>query len=206
MNINLEKLLLILYGLLFTVLAINPYDRATWIAENLPVVIVVIILVLWHKHFVFSRTSYLLMWVFLCYHTIGGHWTFERVPFEYGNQLISYLGLDFVFPEGRNNFDRIGHFFVGVFAYPIVEYMLRTGQVTHKITALLFAVFAIGFWAASYEIIEMVYAIKEGGSSGAAFLGSQGDIWDAQKDMFLDICGSILFGILATFRVAYKGK
>ena len=66
-----------------------------------------------------------------------------------------------------------------------------------KGVAFFLAVFALGFWAASYEIIEMVYAVLEGGESGAAFLGSQGDVWDAQKDMLLDILGGCVFGLLA---------
>lgn len=199
--IHLPKILLGLYIILFLVLAIEPYDRATWFVENLPVMIAVGILIVWHRTFQFSNTAYFLMWAFLCYHTIGGHWTFERVPFTYGNHLLNYLGFDFLLPEGRNNFDRVGHFFVGVFAFPIVEYLVRRSLVPNRFFAFLFAVFAIGFWAASYEIIEMYYAVLEGGSSGASFLGSQGDEWDAQKDMLLDISGAVLFGILAIITV-----
>lgn len=198
---HFPKLLLFLYFILFLVLSINPYERATWLVENLPVLIAVTILVVWYRTFRFSNTAYFLMWAFLCYHTIGGHWTFERVPFGYGNHLLTYLNLDFLLPDGRNNFDRVGHFFVGVFAYPIVEYLVRSSLVANRLLAFLFAVFAIGFWAASYEIIEMYYAVIEGGSSGASFLGSQGDEWDAQKDMYLDISGAVLFGILAIITV-----
>lgn len=194
---HLPKILLAFYLLLFSVLAIEPYDRATWLVENIPVLVAVGILILWHRSFVFSNTAYILMWTFLSYHTLGGHWSFERVPFAYGNELLSSLGLDFIFPEGRNNFDRVGHFFVGVFAYPIVEFLVKRSLVINRFAAFLFAIFAIGFWAASYEIIEMCYAVIEGGTSGSLFLGSQGDIWDAQKDMLLDICGAILFGFLA---------
>lgn len=198
---HLPKILLAFYLLLFGVLAIEPYDRATWLVENIPVLLAVGILIVWHRSFVFSNTAYLLMWAFLCYHTLGGHWSFERVPFTYGNQLLSSLPLDFIFPEGRNNFDRVGHFFVGVFAYPIVEFFVRRALVVNRFIAFLFAIFAIGFWAASYEIIEMYYAVIEGGTSGSLFLGSQGDIWDAQKDMLLDICGAILFGFFAIITV-----
>ena len=97
---HLPRILLAFYLLLFGVLAIEPYDRATWLVENIPVLIAVGILILWHRSFVFSNTAYILMWVFLSYHTLGGHWSFERVPFAYGNELLSSLGLDFIFPEG----------------------------------------------------------------------------------------------------------
>lgn len=203
---HLPKILLAFYMILFSVLAIEPYDRTTWFVENLPVLIAVGILILWHRSFVFSNTAYFLMWAFLCYHTIGGHWTFERVPFEYGNQLLSSLHFDFVLPDGRNNFDRVGHFFVGVFAYPMVEFLVRRSLVSNRFIAFLFAVSAVGLWAASYEIIEMYYAVVEGGVSGSFFLGSQGDEWDAQKDMFLDICGAILFGFLAIITVSKQTR
>ncbi len=198
---KLPHLLLTLYLIEFTILAFNPYDRTTWYAENMPVWIAVVILVIWHRWFVFSNTAYVLMWMFLSYHTIGGHWTFERVPFEYGNELLSTLHFDFLLPEGRNNFDRLGHFFVGVFAYPLAEYLIRRGIVGSKVAALLFALFAVGFWAASYEIIEMYYAVKDGGISGSLFLGSQGDEWDAQKDMLMDMMGGFIFGLLAIITV-----
>ncbi|VVH65377.1 hypothetical protein BSPLISOX_2294 [uncultured Gammaproteobacteria bacterium] len=188
---------LAIYMILFIILAISPYDRTTWWAENIPVLIVVGLLLLTYFRFKFSNFSYFLMTLFLCYHTVGGYFTFELVPFDWGNQLLSKLDFDFILPEGRNNFDRLGHFLVGVFAYPAVEISLRKQWVNNRLMAWLFGVFALGFWAASYEIIEMTYAVVAGGESGAAFLGSQGDIWDAQKDMLMDILGGCVFGLLA---------
>lgn len=124
------------------------------------------------------------------YHTYGGHYTFELAPFELGNRWLSQLNMDFLFPDGRNNFDRLGHFLVGILGFPIAELFLRKGWVKTKGIAILFGIVVMGFWGALYEVIEMYYAVMEGGDSGAAFLGSQGDIWDAQKDMFLDILGA----------------
>ncbi|CAB5501516.1 hypothetical protein THERMOT_1433 [Bathymodiolus thermophilus thioautotrophic gill symbiont] len=190
-------ILLAIYTILFITLAIDPYSRAVWWAESIPVLIVVGILLLTYSNFKFSNLSYFLMVVFLCYHTIGGYFTFALVPFDWGNNALSQLGFDFILPEGRNNFDRLGHFLVGVFAYPAVEISLRKQWVSNALMAWVFGVFALGFWAASYEIIEMAYAVVEGGESGVAFLGSQGDVWDAQKDMLMDILGSCVFGLLA---------
>jgi putative membrane protein len=87
-----------------------------------------------------------------------------------------------------------------------VEFLVRSSFVVNRFVAFLFAIFAIGFWAASYEIIEMYYAVIEGGTSGSLFLGSQGDVWDAQKDMLLDMCGAILFGFLAIITVPKDHK
>jgi putative membrane protein len=136
------------------------------------------------------------MGIFLMYHTIGGHFTFERVPFTFFDNLLAKLHLDFLFPVGRNNFDRIGHYLVGVFAYPLAEFFYRKKLVRKLWVAIILGVFALGFWAAFYEIIEMIYAISDGGVSGQSFFGAQGDIWDAQKDMFLDILGAITVFVL----------
>ena len=196
---KLPIIFLCLYIILFIICAINPYDRAVWWAENIPVMLPVLLLVFTYKKFKFSNVSYFLMWFFMSIHTIGGHFTFELVPFDFGNKLLSYLNMEFLFPEGRNNFDRFGHYFVGVFAYPLAEFTYRKKYITNVPTAILFGILALGFWGALYEVIEMIYAIKEGGSAGAAFLGSQGDIWDAQKDMLLDILGAITVSILFYF-------
>jgi len=193
------QILLALYLLLFSICAIDPFNRAVWWAENIPVIIPVLILIFTFKKFRFTNLSYFLMWFFMSIHTIGGHYTFELVPFDFFNNLLSKLNLDFLFPDGRNNFDRFGHFFVGVFAYPLAEFTYRKKYISNILTAILFGVFALGFWGALYEAIEMVYAIKEGGDAGAAFLGSQGDIWDAQKDMLLDILGAIAVSIVFFF-------
>ena len=191
--------LLILYWLLFIICAINPFNREVWWAENIPVILPVLLLMVTFGKFRFSNISYFLMWFFISIHTIGGHYTFELVPFDFFNEQLSKLNLDFLFPTGRNNFDRVGHFFVGVFAYPLAEFTYRKKYITSIFTAILFGVFALGFWGALYEVIEMVYAIKEGGDAGAAFLGSQGDIWDAQKDMLLDILGALAVSVLFYF-------
>lgn len=187
---------LVLYLILFIICAINPFSREVWWAENIPIIIPVSILILTFKKFRFSNLSYFLMWFFMSIHTIGGHYTFELVPFDFFNNLLSKLDFEFLFPPDRNNFDRFGHFFVGVFAYPLAEFTYRKKYISNIFTAILFGVFALGFWGALYEAIEMIYAIKEGGDAGAAFLGSQGDIWDAQKDMLLDILGAIAVSIV----------
>jgi len=197
----LPGIFLVVYTIEFLILASNPYDRAVWWAENISVLIPVIFLVVTYRWFRFSNLAYFLMGMFLMYHTVGGHFTFERTPFDWGNSLLNNLHLNFLFPEGRNNFDRVGHFMVGVFAYPLAEFVYRKKFVKNIGMAMVVGVLALGFWAAFYEIIEMVYAVKDGGEAGQAFLGSQGDIWDAQKDMLLDILGAITVFILFGWRL-----
>ncbi len=192
-------ILLVLYIILATVLGFCVYDRGTWWAENLPVFIVVIWLILSFKKFRFSNISYLLMWTFLCYHTVGGHYSFALVPFDCGNQLLSMLNMDFLFPEGRNNFDRLGHFMVWFFAYPVAELCYRKKWVNNIWAAIFIGVFALWFWWALYEVIETVFAVVAWWDAWADFLWSQWDVWDAQKDMLLDILWASLVSILFYF-------
>lgn len=188
--------MLAIYLVLFAVMAVSPYDRATWWAENLPVMIAVALLAITYPWFQFSNVAYALMAIFLCYHTVGGHYTFALTPFDWGNRLLASLNLDFLFPQGRNNFDRLGHFLVGVFAYPVAELSFRKRWVSSLTMAVVLGVFALGFWGALYEVIEMAFAEIYGGEAGTAFLGSQGDEWDAQKDMLMDILGALFVSVL----------
>lgn len=170
------------YIALFIWAAIAPYDRATWWAENIPIVILVATLsILYMRGIRLSTLAYVLMAVLPYWHTVGGHYTFERVPFDWFSRLFGFE---------RNMFDRIGHFSVGFYAFGILEYLLVRRAMSRRL-ACLFAVFAIAFVAMSYELIEWAYAATAGGESGAAFLGSQGDIWDAQKDMLMDTLGAV---------------
>ena len=176
------------YVALFTWGAIAPYDRATWWAENIPIVgIVVALVVLYLRGVRFSPLAYVLMAVLPYWHTVGGHYTFERVPFDWFNRAFGFE---------RNMFDRVGHFSVGFFAFGILEYLLSRKAMSRPL-ACLFAVFAIGFVAMSYELIEWMYAAYGGNAAaGANFLGSQGDVWDAQKDMFMDTLGAVTAVVL----------
>jgi putative membrane protein len=177
------KILFVLYIILFVVCAINPYDRADWWAENVPISAIAIALaVMYAKGIKFSPLSYILMSVLLFMHTIGGHYTFERVPFGFVTNLFGFE---------RNHYDRVAHFTVGFYAYAIAELLYMKQLVKNKIMLFLFPVFAIGFVAMGYELIEWIFAVTNGGSAGIAFLGSQGDIWDAQKDMLADTLGAI---------------
>jgi putative membrane protein len=177
------EVLLLGYVALFSWAAIHPYDRATWWAENIPIVLIALSLVtLYARGVVFSRTAYALMAVLLYMHTIGGHYTFERVPFGFVTDLFGF---------DRNHYDRVAHFSVGFYAYAIAEALVRAKAVRSRLVLFLFPIFAIAFVAMGYELIEWVYAATAGGASGAAFLGSQGDVWDAQKDMLADTLGAI---------------
>jgi putative membrane protein len=193
-NRLVPAILLAAYVALFVWGAINPYDRTTWWVENVPIVgIVVALVVLYARGVRFSPLAYALMAVLPYWHTVGGHYTFERVPFDWFSRAFGFK---------RNMYDRVGHFSVGFFAFGILEYLV-TRRAMSRTLACLFAVFAIAFVAMSYELIEWFYAAYGGDAqAGANFLGSQGDIWDAQKDMLMDTLGAVtaVFLFLATRR------
>ncbi|HEU4786081.1 MAG TPA: DUF2238 domain-containing protein [Gemmatimonadaceae bacterium] len=183
------------YVVLFIWGAVNPFDRATWWAENIPIVLLVTaIVVLYFRGVRFSPLAYVLMAFLPYWHTVGGHYTFERVPFDWFDRMFGFQ---------RNMFDRVGHFSVGFYAFGILEYLLSRRAMSRTL-ACLFAVFAIAFVAMSYELLEWIYAAYGGNAqAGANFLGSQGDVWDAQKDMLMDTLGGITSVIL--FLVLRRG-
>ncbi len=189
-------LLLAIYVIEFIIAGIHPFSRDVWYAENGPIFILVAFIVfLYFKNIRFSNTAYAFMFVLPFLHTIGGHYTFEKVPFDWFGNLFGFE---------RNMFDRVAHFTVGFYALPIMEYLLSRNLVAKKWIASTYAIFTISFVAVLYEWIEWIYAEIWGGDAGAAFLGSQGDIWDAQKDMLMDVSGAvfvvILYFVLRKFR------
>lgn len=173
--------LALIFTIFFLLLGIEPVSRDVWLAEIIPVVVIFLFLVISFQRFQFSHLAYALMACWLFWHTIGGHYTFAHVPFEWLQLLPG---------DGRNHFDRIGHFSIGFYAFAMAEWLLRNKLCSLKL-AMLFSIFFIMSVAAAYEIIEWWYAVIEGGDAGIEFLGSQGDIWDAQKDMLADTIGAI---------------
>lgn len=182
-------ILAVIYFIFSIAMGINPVSREVWIAEIIPVIGVYMALVFTYKKFQFSNLAYALMFFWIFWHTIGGHYTFANVPFDWFTEALG---------SERNHFDRIGHFSIGFYAYAMAEFLLKKSYCRLKL-AMVFALFFIMSVAAGYEIIEWLYADLEGGDAGIEFLGSQGDIWDAQKDMLADTLGAISSLILFAF-------
>jgi putative membrane protein len=162
--------------------AIGPKYRADWLLENYLVFFFVPVILLTGRYFRLSAVSYTLITIFMCLHVIGSHYTYAEVPFGY--TLQSWVGAN------RNMYDRVVHFGFGFFlAYPIREVFIRVAKVK-------------GFWgyylpldvslacSALYEIAEWLTAVIVDPSAGSAFLGTQGDEWDAQKDMLAAAIGA----------------
>ncbi|PMH41418.1 hypothetical protein BCU68_15800 [Vibrio sp. 10N.286.49.B3] len=179
-----------LFVLIFS--AIDPHSWDIWIAEILPVLFILIGIWFASSHYTFSKTAYFLMFIWIIMHSIGAKYTFAEVPFDWFNTLIQ---------SPRNNYDRVAHFSIGFYAYPIAEYLIAKSKYPIKF-AQCFALFTIMSVASGYEIIEWWYADIAGGEAGIAFLGSQGDMWDAQKDMLCDTLGAITVLLLLTLQLA----
>ncbi|MCE7576832.1 DUF2238 domain-containing protein [Aliivibrio fischeri] len=177
-----------LYSVIFLFSAFEPVSRAVWFAEIIPALLILAGIFYMATRFQFSKTALVFMFIWLFLHTIGAKYTFADVPFDWFNNLIG---------SERNNFDRVAHFSIGFYAYPIAEYLIKTKKCSTPL-AMAFGLFTLMSVAAGYEIIEWWYAAIAGGDEGIAFLGSQGDIWDAQKDMLCDTTGS-LFALLVLF-------
>lgn len=176
------------YVIVFSGLAVHPYARDVWFTENMTILpIVVLLAVLYGFGIRSSTTAYVLMAFLIFMHTVGGHYTFERVPFGFVNHLFGWE---------RNNYDRFAHTTVGFYAFAIAELVERRGLVKNKWVAVLFGLFAIMAVAAAYEIFEWRYAVASDPKAGLAVLGSQGDIWDAQEDMLCDTMGGIFASAL----------
>jgi putative membrane protein len=178
---RLPQLLALALTALIVWSGIAPAARDVWIAEIVPILLVFGGLIWLYPRFRFSNTAYLLMAVWLFTHTVGAHYTFAHVPFDWFNELIG---------SQRNHFDRIGHFSVGFYAFAMTEWLLRTRQ-CRPLLAGLFGLLLIMAIAAGYEIVEWLFAVYYGGNAGIEFLGSQGDVWDAQKDMLADTLGAL---------------
>lgn len=200
--------LLILAGILvieFAMLAIEPYDRADWALENALVVVFVLVLAFTYRAFPLSNISYSLIFVFLMLHEIGAHYTYAKVPYDevfiylFGFSLNDALGFE------RNHFDRAIHFSYGLLlAYPVREVFIRIASVR-------------GFWgyflpldltmssSMLFELFEWGAAEFFGGELGMAYLGTQGDVWDAHKDMALASLGALIaMGVTAAINLSLQ--
>ncbi len=164
--------------------AIRPIYPHDWLLENYLVFIFVPIILITGFYFKLSDTSYTLITLFMILHVIGSHYTYAEVPF--GDTLKNWLGAQ------RNMYDRLVHFSFGfLLAYPMREVFLRLSQVKGFWGFYLPLDLTLSF-SALYEIIEWWVARKVDPSAGVAFLGAQGDIWDAQKDMTMAGMGALL--------------
>lgn len=173
-------LIVVLAALLASGLA--PYDRGVWLAEVMPVLIAVPILVLTARRFPLTALNYALIAFFALILIGGGAYTYARVPI--GFEVQEMFGL------ARNPYDRFGHFFQGVTPAMLGrELLLRTSPLRPGKWLFALLVLACLGISAAYELVEWAAAVFWGDGS-VEFLGTQGDPWDAQWDMFMALLGA----------------
>ena len=176
--------LLALFAVALGLSAINPWDFKNWLMENALTGAFVLVLVMSRRRLPLSDVSYTLIFLYLCLHVVGSHYSYSRVPF--GVAATEFFGWQ------RNHYDRLVHFAFGLLlAYPIREMFVRVAG-------------ARGFWgyylpldvtmsfSMLYELIEWGAATAFGGDLGAAYLGTQGDEWDAHRDMAFATVGAVI--------------
>jgi putative membrane protein len=183
--------------LLWVIMAIEPFNRRDWLLENLLVFIYAAVLVVTYRRFAFSNMSYMLFGVFLSLHLVGAHYTYAETPFG--------LWLQSTFDHTRNHYDRIVHFSYGLLnAYAFRELLMRvTGM--RQGWSYFMAVVCILAFSAFYEFLEAAVAMIVSPELGDAYLGTQGDVWDAEKDAFLAFSGAII-AMTITWWFNSKGK
>jgi putative membrane protein len=195
--VHTPKLLLGLlswYWLLWIVLAIAPHDRQDWLIENLLALAAVVALAATYRRFQFSTPSYVLITAFLSLHAVGAHYTYAEVPVGFWLQHL--------FGLSRNPFDRLVHFSYGLLlAYPLREVLIRLAGV-RGFWSLYLAVSGMLAQSGLFEIVEAGVAQIVNPELGAAYLGTQGDEWDAQNDMIAATAGALL--CMATVFVSTK--
>ncbi|MGH8249083.1 MAG: DUF2238 domain-containing protein [Steroidobacteraceae bacterium] len=194
--------LLAVYGVIWLALAIDPVFREDWLLENAIVAVAVPLLVATARRLRFSSFAYTCLFLFFVLHAIGSHYTYSLVPYD--DWLRSLAGIEL---SGRNHYDRLVHFAYGLLVAPAaVEIFAHYGRYPRS-WAFLFPWTFMAAHAVIYELVEFAAAMLFGGDLGQAYLGTQGDIWDGQKDMVLALSGStlMLLTLAAARRLPVRG-
>lgn len=161
---------------------LHPFDRTTWVLEIFPIVIALPILFVSYKNFPLTRFLYICIFLHALVLIVGGAYSYARVPFGFNLQEW--------FELSRNPYDKIGHFFQGFVPALVAREILIRKQVINGRKMLAFVIVCIVLAiSASYELIEWAAALALG-QGADEFLGTQGDPWDTQSDMFLALIGA----------------
>lgn len=179
-----KPLLLALLSLLLILLlsSIHPYDRTTWFMEVAPIFIVLPVMAATYRRFPLTTLLYVLIFIHALVLIVGGAYTYARVPFGFWMQDVLSLS--------RNPYDKIGHFMQGFVPFLLMrEILLRNGFLTSRRMAAFLSLCVAMAISAWYELIEWWSALALG-QGADEFLGTQGDPWDTQSDMFLAFIGA----------------
>lgn len=194
------------FVLLWAALAIAPVDRSTWWLENALLLTGVVVLVKTRRSLPLSDAAYSMLFVFFCLHAIGAHYTYSLVPYDELLRDLSGSSLSDTFGLQRNHYDRLVHLAYGLLlALPLRELLMLHAGV-RGFWSYFLPIDVVASSSLAYELIEWGAAIVYGGDLGIAFLGTQGDEWDAHRDMALASLGALLAMLLVAARNRQRGS
>lgn len=185
-------MLLAIFLVATVVLGFSPKSREDWLMENVLVALALPALVLGFRKLQFSRSSYAALFAFLLLHEIGAHYTYSEVPWDRWLSVLFGFSLNDAMSFSRNHFDRIIHFAYGLLVTPAVVEWVDARASPPGVWRWIVPVSLLTASSAIYELFEWGAAVLFGGELGVAYLGTQGDPWDAQQDMLLALLGSIV--------------
>lgn len=175
---------LVVFLVVWSALAISPRYRFDWFLENIPTFVGVPAAIVGYRRFRFSDRAYVQATVFLILHTIGSHYTYSEVPLGDWARILGFA---------RNHYDRLVHFAFGLLMVrPVRELGFRRGRQAGPFSVFAFSVAGVALWSVLYEVTEWLTASVVDPQAGTAYLGTQGDPWDAEKDMALAFSGAVI--------------
>lgn len=192
MSKNYPIYLFVIVIVFLAITSINPPYPKDYFYEHIMTVVFLIFMAVSYRRFKLSNISYTLIFLFLVLHIVGARFTYSEVPYQ--EFFLKYFGFDVngAFGWERNNFDRLVHFSFGLLlAYPIREIFWRVAD-SKGIWRYYLPLEVIMAFSMVYELIEYGFAVIVGGAVAHTYLGSQGDVWDAQKDMLLATVGGFI--------------
>ncbi|KAF1710751.1 DUF2238 domain-containing protein [Pseudoxanthomonas sacheonensis] len=184
--------LLLAFLIIAGLLAIRPLYPRDWALENLIVLATLPALVCGYRRLRFSNASYFALFVLYVVHEVGAHYTYAEVPFDLWTMELFGFSITEHFGFSRNHYDRLVHFLYGLLATPAVMELLAARARPRGIWRWILPTSFVLSHAALYELLEWAAAILFGGDLGQAYLGTQGDPWDAHQDILLALLGSMV--------------
>ena len=178
-----HKLIYAIYVIVWIIMAINPKYPQDWLLENVLVFFIFPFIIWMDKKHHYTLLSIVLFLIFASLHSLGTHYTYAEM--EYFNIFTQFFGFE------RNHFDRLVHFLFGLLLFRLLFEMITPGIKSVK-TALLFTFTMIISISTLYEMFEWLAAVTFHPELGIAFVGTQGDVWDAQQDMLFAIIGTLI--------------
>jgi putative membrane protein len=187
------QIILIVCAIVWVACAINPHDFEAWLLEQFATLCALAVLAWCVYHRIhFTTSSQISIALLFIVHTIGTHFTYSLTPYDSFLQSLAGFSLNDLCGWERNHYDRFVHLLYGVcLALPVAGVLIQRLQIS-TFTARFLAFHIIVSTSAIYELIEWTAAVLFGGDLGTLYLGTQGDIWDAQADIAIAAAGQLV--------------